>query len=164
MVTCDLERRQAVTLLPDRESATSEAWLRHHSSITIVARDRGGGYGEAVAKAFPFAEQVADRWHLMGTPTRRFWRGRKSMRQFRSVIGATVINPALLTCAERLQYWRSRGGPISLLFRPSVVSPRASAIASSCDCMNMTIRRSERMRASWSIESARDSSRRAAIL
>jgi len=26
------------------------------------------------------------------------------MRQIRSVIGATVINPALLTCAERLQY------------------------------------------------------------
>jgi transposase len=29
---------------------------------------------------------------------------RKSMRQIRSVIGATVINPALLTAAERLQY------------------------------------------------------------
>lgn len=29
---------------------------------------------------------------------------RKSMRQIRSIIGATVINPALLTCAERLQY------------------------------------------------------------
>lgn len=29
---------------------------------------------------------------------------RKSMRQIRSVIGATVINPDLLTAAERLQY------------------------------------------------------------
>ena len=29
---------------------------------------------------------------------------RKSMRLVRSTIGATVINPELLTCAERLQY------------------------------------------------------------
>ena len=44
-IVCDLERRRTVILLPDRESATSEAWLRHHPSISIVARDRGGGYG-----------------------------------------------------------------------------------------------------------------------
>lgn len=29
---------------------------------------------------------------------------RKSMRQIRSVVGATIINPALFTAAERLQY------------------------------------------------------------
>jgi transposase len=42
-IVCDLERRRTVTLLPDREPATSEAWLRRHSSITVVARDRGSG-------------------------------------------------------------------------------------------------------------------------
>ncbi len=104
-IVCDLERRRTVTLLPDREPATSEAWLRRHSSITIVARDRGGGYGEAAAKALPAAEQVADRWHLMENASRAFLDAvRKSMRQIRSIIGATVINPALLTSAERLQY------------------------------------------------------------
>jgi transposase len=104
-IVCDLERRRTVTLLPDREPATSEAWLRHHPSVTIIARDRGGGYGEAAAKALPAAEQVADRWHLMENASRAFLDAvRKSMRQIRSVIGATVINPALLTCAERLQY------------------------------------------------------------
>ena len=30
-----------------------------------MSRDRGGGYGEAAAKALPDAIQVADRWHLM---------------------------------------------------------------------------------------------------
>ncbi|WP_306224614.1 ISL3 family transposase [Bosea beijingensis] len=104
-IVCDLERRRTVTLLPDREPATSEAWLRRHSSITIVARDRGGGYSEAAAKALPAAEQVADRWHLMENASRAFLDAvRKSMRQIRSVIGATEINPALLTSAERLQY------------------------------------------------------------
>lgn len=104
-IVCDLERRRTVTLLPDREPATSEAWLRHHPSISIVARDRGGGYGEAATKALPDAMQVADRWHLMENASRAFLDAvRKSMRQIRTAIGATVINLELLTSAERLQY------------------------------------------------------------
>ncbi|MFN0220087.1 MAG: ISL3 family transposase [Hyphomicrobium sp.] len=104
-IVCDLERRRPVILLPDREQATAEAWLAHHPGVTIVARDRGGGYGEAVAKALPDAVQVADRWHLMQNASRAFLDAvRKSMRQIRSVIGATTIDPELLTCAERIQY------------------------------------------------------------
>ena len=104
-IVCDLERRRPVILLPDREQATAEAWLADHSGIAIVARDRGGGYGEAVAKALPTAIQVADRWHLMLNASRAFLDAvRKSMRQIRSLIGATTINPELLTCAERIQY------------------------------------------------------------
>jgi transposase len=49
--------------------------------------------------------QVADRWHLMENASRAFLDAvRKSMRQIRSAIGATTINPELLTSAERLQY------------------------------------------------------------
>lgn len=104
-IICNLERRRTVTLLPDREPATSEAWLRQHPSIGVVASDRGGGYGEATAKALPKAQQVADRWHLMENASRAFLDSvRKSMRQIRSLVGATVINPELLTSAERLQY------------------------------------------------------------
>jgi transposase len=104
-IVCDLERRRPVTLLPDREPATSEAWPRHHPSITIVARDRGGGYGEAVTKALPQAVQVADRWHLMENASGAFLDAvRKSMRQIRAAIGSTVIDPDMLTCTERLQY------------------------------------------------------------
>ena len=104
-IVCDLERRRPVRLLPDREPATSEAWLQHYPSIKIIARDRGGGYGEAAARALPDAIQVADRWHLMENASQAFLDAvRKSMRQIRSTIGATVINPQLLTCAERIQY------------------------------------------------------------
>ncbi|EAQ34228.1 hypothetical protein NB311A_09621 [Nitrobacter sp. Nb-311A] len=73
-IVCDLERRRIVTLLPDREIATVRAWLSDHPEIMVVSRDRGGGYGEAAAKALPDAVQVADRWHLMenkrGVPQR----------------------------------------------------------------------------------------------
>jgi transposase len=104
-IVCDLERRRIVTLLPDREMATVEAWLAGHPGITVLSRDRGGGYGEAASKALPCAIQVADRWHLMENASSAFLSAvRKSMRPIRAAIGATTINPKLLTCAERLQY------------------------------------------------------------
>lgn len=104
-IVCDLECRRPVVLLPDREPATSEAWLRHQPIVHTVARDRGGGYGEAVARALPHATRVADRWHLMENASRAFLDAvRKSMRQIRSAIGAAVVSPSLLTAAERLQY------------------------------------------------------------
>lgn len=104
-IVCDLERRRPVTLLPDREQATSQAWLSDHPSITTVSRDRGGGYGEAIAKALPHADQVADRWHLMENASRAFLDAvSKSMRQIRRAVGSALIDPKLLTYAERLQY------------------------------------------------------------
>jgi transposase len=48
-IVCDLERRRPVVLLADRAQNTSRAWLAEHPTISIVARDRGGGYGEAIA-------------------------------------------------------------------------------------------------------------------
>ena len=102
---CDLERRRTIALLPDREPATAEAWLSGQPQITLIARDRGGGYALAAAKALPEATQVADRWHLMENASRAFLDAvRKSMRQIRAAIGAATINPSLLTSAERIQY------------------------------------------------------------
>jgi transposase len=102
---CDLERRKTIALLPDRERATAEAWLMRQPQIGIVARDRGGGYALAAQKTLPGAIQVADRWHLMENASQAFLDAvRKSMRQVRAAIGATVVNPELLTAAEKLQY------------------------------------------------------------
>jgi transposase len=104
-IICDLERRRPISLLPDREPATAQAWLAEQPQITIVARDRGGGYTLAAAKALPQATQVADRWHLMENASHAFLDAvRKSMRQVRAAIGAGTINPDLLTAAERIQY------------------------------------------------------------
>jgi transposase len=104
-IICDLERRRIVTLLPNREMATVQAWLAEHPEIKIVSRDRGGGYGEAAAKALPEAIQVADRWHLMENASAAFLDAvRRSMRGIRTAIEATTINPELLTYAEKLRY------------------------------------------------------------
>jgi transposase len=104
-IVCDLERRRIVALLPDREKATVQAWLSERPTIKIVSRDRGGGYGVAVDKALPDAIQVADRWHLMENASAAFLDAvRRSMRGIRVAIGATTINPELLTCAESLRY------------------------------------------------------------
>ncbi|MCC8984311.1 transposase [Bradyrhizobium sp. 10BB] len=76
----------------------------YSSTIAIVVRDCGGGYGDAAAKALPHAVQVADRWHLMENASLAFLDGmRKSMGQIRTVVDATRIDPKLLTAAERLQ-------------------------------------------------------------
>ena len=104
-IVCDLERRRPVVLLPDRALNTSRAWLAEHPSISVVARDRGGGYGEAIARGLPNADQVADRWHLMENSSRAFLDAvGKSMRQIRQAVGSNVVDPKLLTYAERLQY------------------------------------------------------------
>jgi len=104
-ILCDLERRKTIALLPDREPATTQAWLSGQPQITAIARDRGNGYAVAAAKALPKATQVADRWHLMENASRAFLDAvRKSMRQIRAVLGAATINPDLLTAAERIQY------------------------------------------------------------
>jgi transposase len=71
-IVCDLERRRIVTLLPDREVATSEAWLANHPEIKIFSRDRGGGYSEAATSSLPSAIQVADHWHLMENASAAF--------------------------------------------------------------------------------------------
>ncbi|WP_456652109.1 ISL3 family transposase [Bradyrhizobium sp. LM2.3] len=81
-IICDLERRRPITLLPDREPATAQAWLAGQPQIAVVARDRGGSYALAATKALPQATQVADRWHLMENASQAFLDAvRKSMRQ-----------------------------------------------------------------------------------
>src|SRR5690606_10675387 len=108
---CDLERRQVIDLLPDREPATVEAWLRAHPGIRIIARDRNGGYGGAATRALPQAVQVADRWHLLENASAAFLAAvQRSMPVIRRAFGAKTLVPALLTAAERLQYEGFRRG------------------------------------------------------
>ncbi|WP_024882137.1 ISL3 family transposase [Methylosinus sp. LW3] len=104
-IICDLGRHRPIKLLPDREPATAQAWLAGQPQIAIVARDRGGGFALAASRALPGALQVADRWHLMENASAAFLGAvRKSMRCIRSALGATFVDPALLTAAEKLQY------------------------------------------------------------
>lgn len=65
-ILVDLDRHQAIDLLPDREVETLVSWLQAHPELEIITRDRSGAYQEAATLGAPQALQVADRWHLLG--------------------------------------------------------------------------------------------------
>lgn len=64
-ILMDLEKRVVVELLPDRAAGTLATWLKAHSGVEIVSRDRASAYAQAAREAAPKATQVADRFHLL---------------------------------------------------------------------------------------------------
>ncbi len=84
-VIVDLEKRQVIDLLPDRESGTLAEWLKKHPEIKTVSRDRYGPYALGVKIGAPNASQVADRFHLLmnlGDATKRVFQSKgKELRE-----------------------------------------------------------------------------------
>jgi transposase len=64
-ILVDLERRQVIDLLPDRNPESFADWLLGQSNVRVISRDRGGEYREGARRGAPDAVQVADRFHLL---------------------------------------------------------------------------------------------------
>jgi transposase len=105
-IVVDLERREVIDLLPDRQRDTVIAWLKANPQVEVICRDRGPGYGAAATEASPQARQVADRWHLFENASAAFLAAvRSEMPRLRqALVPSGPIDPATLTRAERLQW------------------------------------------------------------
>lgn len=64
-ILVDLEKHAVVDLLVGRDSDVLEKWLKEHSGVEIITRDRSGSYSEGAKKGAPNAIQIADRFHLL---------------------------------------------------------------------------------------------------
>lgn len=71
-ILVDLEKREVIDLLPDREAETLAQWLKNHPEVEIISRDRGGSYAAGAKAGAPQAIQVADRFHLLKNLHGRF--------------------------------------------------------------------------------------------
>jgi len=54
-----------VDLLSDRDANSVAAWLKKHSSVEIIVRDRSGLFADGALRGVPKAIQVIDRYHLI---------------------------------------------------------------------------------------------------
>jgi transposase len=65
-ILIDLQTSTPVDLLPNREKATVEKWLKEHPGAKVVSRDRSAVFADAIREGAPEAIHVADRFHLLG--------------------------------------------------------------------------------------------------
>ncbi|HEU5381259.1 MAG TPA: transposase [Ktedonobacteraceae bacterium] len=61
----DLERGVPVDVLPDRQAASVETWLKNHPGVQLISRDRGGEFARGARQGAPDALQTADRFHVL---------------------------------------------------------------------------------------------------
>lgn len=70
LVLSDLDRHCVIAILPDRKKETLVSWLKalpssKRRAIRVVSTDMWEPYRQAVHEVLPWAEHVADRFHIM---------------------------------------------------------------------------------------------------
>ena len=64
-VMVDLENHKIIDMIPSRDVAEVERWLKEFPNVEIVSRDGAQIYASAVNGAHPQASQVSDRFHVI---------------------------------------------------------------------------------------------------
>ena len=64
-ILINLETGTLVDLLPDRQAATLETWLKQHPGVLLISRDRAGEFARGAKVGAPEALQTADRFHVL---------------------------------------------------------------------------------------------------
>jgi transposase len=64
-ILVNLETGKPVDLLPDRQATTFAAWLKEHSGVQLISRDRAGEFARGATLGAPSAIQSADRFHVV---------------------------------------------------------------------------------------------------
>jgi transposase len=106
-ILINLKTRTPVDLLPDRERASVEKWLRKHPGAKVVSRDRSAIYADAIREAAPEATAVADRFHvlknLMETFQAQIGKENKTIREALIPQTASLEDAGPVTQARRVQ-------------------------------------------------------------
>lgn len=113
-ILVDLDGHKVVDLLPDRAADSVAQWLKEHTGVEIVARDRSGLYADGAAAGAPQAVQVAGRFHLMlnlSAAIERVLEGcsRQLLLPAQDPVSPTPVAPepeSTLTAQKRLQVER----------------------------------------------------------
>jgi Transposase len=132
-VMVDLERRRVVDILSERSSAGTAAWLRTHSHVEIVCRDRQGLFAEGTRDGAPRAIQVADRFQLIQNLRERIEQqlGRLGGRSSQTRRPPSSGRRPGRVCMAPGRPCLPRCAPSSARVRPRAPLPRSSASAAS---------------------------------
>src|SRR3989440_573584 len=64
-ILINLEDGTPVDLLPDRQAASLEMWLKQHPGVQLISRDRAGEFARGARQGAPESLQTADRFHVL---------------------------------------------------------------------------------------------------
>jgi transposase len=108
-IIVDLERRQILELLPDREANTLSHWLQAHPGTEIICRDRASAYADGASRGEPSAIQVVDRFHLirnLGEMLQRVFEEHRRDLNSSSVADespALIVDPSIQVVIQKAQ-------------------------------------------------------------